>query len=469
MQHRDKNGVLSATLQFFQTIKAKKKTQLRKIAIISLAILAMNIFKVDASFIGSTTVESVNSNGSIGNDDSVFPVISETGRYIAFESLANNLVPYDTNGKRDVFFRDRHEGITKRISVHSNGTEANDDSGLPSISIDGRYVTFVSKANNLVDNDTNNKEDVFIHDTVNGTTIRILGVYDRQPDGDSSYPKISGNGNYVVFTSRANNLVVYDDNEGVDTFVYERTSGHITLVSIDSSGNPANGDSFGHAASSYDGQYISFTSWASNLISGDINNHPDVFLKDMATGDISLVSIGPNGNRGNDLSASPALSSDGKFVAFLSRSTNFQYENISEYKDIYLRDIDAGTTIRLSESPSGIQSNGWSDFPRISADGRYVTFFSAASNLIDNDTNGYDDIFLYDSELGALSCVSVNSVGGQGNMESHVATISANGQYVAFHSHSTNFDGIDTNEKWDVYVHKNFEDMYKLFLPVIYK
>jgi hypothetical protein len=227
----------------------------------------------------------VHSSGAQGNNDSFTPSISADGRYVVFWSNATNLVAGDTNGFSDVFVHDMLLGITTRVSVSSSGVQGNWDSGIGvvSISSDGRYVAFTSKAVNLVSGDDNAKEDVFVHDMLSGTTERVsVDSSGAQCHGDNSQPSISADGRFVAFFSNASDLVPGDVIGTYDVFVHDRVSGATTCVSVDPNGVPGNGSNFLPltCAVSADGRYTAFASDASNLVSGDTNGISDVFLRD---------------------------------------------------------------------------------------------------------------------------------------------------------------------------------------------
>src|SRR6185436_2049194 len=200
---------------------------------------------------------------------------SDDGRYVAFDSLAGNLVPGDTNGKRDVFVRDRQAGTTTLVSISSTGTQGGADSGGPVLSGDGRYVAFWSRAAVLVPDDTNVAPDVFVHDRQTGTTIRVSVDSAGVQGNDDSYPtSISRDGRYVAFTSLATNLVPGDTTGAQDAFVHDLVTGSTIRVSVDSNG--AGGQGGPHGSSflpklSGDGRYVVFQSEATNLVPGDTN------------------------------------------------------------------------------------------------------------------------------------------------------------------------------------------------------
>jgi Tol biopolymer transport system component len=391
-------------------------------------------------------------SGAQGDSTSSSPFISGDGRYVTFYSYADNLVPGDTNGKWDIFVRDRTTGTTTRVSKSTAGVEGNDHSYIPSISADGRFVTFYSLATNLVSGDSNGKEDIFVRDRTTGTTTRVskssAGV---QADGTSYASSVSADGRYVAFDSFATNLVSSDTNGMRDVFVHDRTAGATSLVSKSSAGVKGNGNSISPSLSA-DGRYVAFYSFATNLVSDDTNGVKDIFVRDRNTGTTSLVSKSSAGVEGNGASSSPSLSSDGRYVAFESSATNLVSGDTNVVDDIFVRDRTAGTITRVSRSTAGVQGNGASSRPSLSSDGRYVVFRSAATNLVSGDTNGKDDIFMRDRTTGTTTRVSKSSAGVAGNGNSFNPSVSSDGRYVAFESLATNLVSGDTNGLNDIFV-----------------
>src|SRR5260221_119014 len=234
---------------------------------------------------GVTERVSVDSGGAPGNSDSgVYGIsISADGRYVAFDSLATNLVPADTNGALDVFVRDRVGGTTARVSVGSGGAQGNSDSFSPSISADGLSVAFESFASNLISWDTNGVRDIFYRAWQNNyTEIVSVDSSAAQANGDSYEPAITADGRYVAFTSYATNLVPGDTNGFIDVFVRSRSIGTTQRVSLSSSWVQGNDDScyFFHPSYSADGRYVAFESFATNLVPGDTNGSSDIFIRD---------------------------------------------------------------------------------------------------------------------------------------------------------------------------------------------
>jgi hypothetical protein len=402
---------------------------------------------------GVTTIVSVASDGTQGDDGSGNPSISANGRFIAFTSTSTNLVYGDTNGYPDIFVRDLQTGQTARISVATDGTQGNERSNWPAISADGRFVSFRSEATNLVYNDTNGKADVFVHDRLTGQTTRVSVASDgTQGNGWSGTSSISADGRFVAFHSAASNLAPGDTNGYEDIFVHDRQTGETTRVSVASNGSQTNNHSSSPSISA-DGWYVTFYSAASNLVSGDTNGKWDIFVHDRQTGETTRVSVASNGSQANNPSYGPSISADGRFVSFISGASNLVSWDTNGTWDIFVHDRLTGQTTRVSVASDGTQGNEESSYSSISDDGRFVAFRSAASNLVAGDTNGKADMFVHDRQTGETTRVSVASDGTQGNGHTgNGSSISSTGQFVAFVSGSTNLVPEDTNGMYDVFV-----------------
>ena len=378
--------------------------------------------------------------------------MSANGQLVAFSSYATNLVSGDTNGVGDIFITDRTTGTISRVSVASNGSQANGASFDPAFSGDGRYLAFESTATNLVSNDTNNSTDIFVHDRVMGTTTRIsVASNGNQADGASFDPAFSADGRYVAYESAATNLVSGDTNAATDVFLYDRVTGITTRVSVAPSSMQANGGSFDPTLSN-DGRFVAFHSDATNLVSGDTNAATDIFVFDRTTGTTTRVSIASNGNQADGMSNDPVLSTDGRFVTFWSVATTVVSGDTNGTDDVFLHDRTTGITTRISVASNGSQANGRSFDPVISADGAFISFDLAATNLVSGDTNGAPDIFIHDRVTGVTTRVSIATNGSQATGASSNHTLNADGRYVAFESNATNLVSGDTNGTSDIFV-----------------
>ena len=380
---------------------------------------------------------STSSSGVQGNiSTSQAPSISADGRYIVFESSAYNLVDRDTNNKSDIFLKDTLTGATTLVSTSSSGTQGNNHSSNPYISADGKHVVFESEASNLVDGDTNGYGDIFIKDIQTGV-ITLVSTSSSGVQGifDSSNPSISADGKYVVFDSFSSNLVDGDTNDTLDIFLKDIQEGTLTLVSTSSSGiQGTRYYSSQNPSISADGRYVAFESQAANLVSGDTGVWQDIFLKDIQTGETTLVSASSSGSQEWHDSYNPSISADGRYVIFERYTSGYK-------RDIFLKDTQTGALTMVSTSSSGEVGNDVSYTSSISADGRYVTFGSTASNLVSGDTNGYGDIFLKDTQTGTTILVaSASSSGDLGNGYSS-PSISGDGSNIAFVSGALVYDG----------------------------
>jgi Tol biopolymer transport system component len=350
---------------------------------------------------GAITRVSVHTSGAQGNDLSAYPAMSRDGWYIAFESQASNLVDGDTNGFQvsDIFLHDRHTAITELVSVSSSGIQGDSFSRDATISSDGRYVAFASGARNLADGDTNFRTDIFVRDLEAGTTERAsMSSTGGQGNSDSAGPSLSSNGRYVAFYSLASNLADGDSNGVADVFVRDRVEATTTRVSVDSSGVQGNGES-AYPAISGNGRYVAFWSRASDLVAGDTNRLTNIFVHDRLTATTAAVSVGVGGELGNDGSwAERALdiSDDGRFIAFWSYASNLVPGDSNSRPDVFRRDQWAGTTELVSIPTTDGQGDNSSEAPAMSNDGRYVAFSSQANNLVSDDTNGVSDVFVHD-------------------------------------------------------------------------
>ncbi|MEH1918344.1 FG-GAP-like repeat-containing protein, partial [Nostoc sp.] len=287
-------------------------------------------------------------------------------------------------------------GQITRINIANDGIEANDTSYSPKISADGLYVTFASNASNLIPNDNNGLEDIFVYDRTTGQITRVSIANDGTEGNGYSYSSsISADGLYVTFASNASNLVPNDNNQKTDIFIYDRTTGQITRVSIANDGTEGNSYSYSPSISG-DGRYIAFYSNASNLVPNDNNEKEDIFVYDQTTGQITRVSVDSNGAEANGKSYSPSISGDGRYIAFYSNASNLVPNDNNGKFDTFVYDLIAGQITRVSVDSNGVEANGESFLPSLSGDGRYIAFESNASNLVPNDNNGLEDIFVYD-------------------------------------------------------------------------
>jgi uncharacterized repeat protein (TIGR01451 family) len=346
----------------------------------------------------------VSSKGNEGEGLNSSPDLSAEGRYVAFDSDAPNLVPGDRNDITDVFRRDRATGETIRVSVTSDGQEGNASSHAPAMSADGRFVVFHANSP-LVPEDTNDTTDVYVHDVETGITSLVTVGFDGSVGNRGGFIQdISADGRFVAFVSDSTNLI---PNDVVDfepnVYVRDLVAGTTELASVGSDGTRANVGFFDSPAISADGRFVAFSTFDS-LVPQDTQPFSlDIYLRDRLTGTTGLISVNSDEQPGDGRSESASVSADGRFVAFQSESENIAPEQPSLFRDedIFVRDRQTGTTVRVSESSAGVEGDARSLVPGISGDGLVVTFSSDASNLVPNDTNFVTDIFVHDDRPAA--------------------------------------------------------------------
>ena len=398
----------------------------------------------------------MNSDGYDSEDRSDMPSISGDGRYVAFQSHSS-LVPEDTTWYTDIYVYDLQAEQLSRVSVTPEGVSANGWNDDPWISANGRHVAFISTATNLIADDTNGYADIYVYDRETGLSHRVsIDSEGNQSNSHSSKPTTSFDGRYVAFTSGADNLVLDDTNGVSDVFVYDHTTGDMTRVSVDSEGNQGNMRSTSPSISA-DGRFVSFMSEASNLIPDDTNSDYDIFVHDRLTGETTRVSVDSEGNQANYGSSEvSSISANGRYVTFSAFSTNLVTDDSNGVTDVFVHDRETGDTTRVSINTEGIEGNNVSAMPSISADGRYVTFYSYATNLVPDDTNGYKDIFVHDRDTGETLRASLDSEGNEANNSSNRPAISADGSYVTFESLASNLVTEDTYSNYasmEIYAH----------------
>jgi Tol biopolymer transport system component len=405
--------------------------------------------------VGNTEMVSVTPAGVPGDGSSGGPSVSADGRYVAFTSSAYDLVEGDDwNG--DVFVRDRLLGTTQRVSLANDGTPGNSNSGGASISTDGRFVAFSSDATNLVPGDTNGRTDVFVRDRLAGSTARVsVGSASQQGNDGSFHAAISADGRHVGFTSAASNLVAGDGNGMEDVFVRDLEPGTTERVSVATGGTPGNFWS-AYPALSGDGDRVAFLSSSTNLGPRGTGVLVDTYVRDRSLGITAPASVALDGGVGNADSSNhhgpvqPALTPDGRFVAFTSDASNLVAGDRERTSDVFIRDLEAGVTERVSVALDG-QPNRESMEAAVSADGRYVAFASSADNLVPNDTELHD-VFLRDRVERTTERISAARDAGTSDDRSFGPALSADGRHVAFTSYATDLVFGDSNGTADVFL-----------------
>jgi Tol biopolymer transport system component len=361
--------------------------------------------------------------------------LSSDGRYVAFESFAGDLVSGDhTIRWPDIFVRDTVTGGTVRASVDTIGGDPDGPSYRPSMSADGRYVAFESDASDLVADDGNGLSDVFVRDLVAGTTFRAsVDTGSGDSDGDAQQASITADGRYVAFNSVASDLVPGDGNGYSDVFVRDLVSDTTIRASVDTEGGDSDSESGGPSIDA-GGRYVAFESAASDLVRRDGSGTWDVFVRDIVAETTLRASVDEAGGDPNGANLDPSISADGRYVVFESEASDIVSGDGNGFEDCYVRDVEAGITTRASIDIGGGDPDGECFAPSISADGRYVAFDTDATDLVTGDGNFNRDVFIRDLTAGTTVRVSIDADGGDPNGDSWFAAISADGRHVAFES-----------------------------------
>jgi Tol biopolymer transport system component len=373
-----------------------------------------------------TVLLSATPAGVEGSNNSSLPCVNGDGRFIAFVSSATNLIALDTNAVDDIFLRDLQTATTTRISVSSAGVQANGASTHPGMSADGRYIVFESAATNLV---AGKGQGIYLRDTQTSQTTFIA---------TGTAPVISANGNFIAFVSTAA-LIPADTNGLSDVYVAERATGTLSLVSVATDGTLGAGASgVGGVAISADGSIVAFQSVALNLVPNDTQAGGDVFVRDRNANTTERASIGNDGSQANQGCSVPAISADGNLVAFESGADNLIASDTNTSVDVFVRDRTALTTVRISVDPTGTELANDSRHAVMSADGRYVAFETDSPNAVPGKNNGLLDVLVRDTAGATTMRASLSSTGAQLNGNNHDTAMSQDGRYVAYTTESGN-------------------------------
>ena len=397
----------------------------------------------------ATTLVSKDNDDAVGNDVSAQSAIDETGRYIVFESQATNLSDAATTFNRNHIYRkDTVTGEVLLVSSDDAGLEADNDSFSPRISDDGRYVVFESRARNLSSISTGGTIQVFIKDLADGSVDLVsrdtTGLI--VADTTAENPDVSNDGRYIVFESTATNLSSLPANGATQIYLKDMNDDSIDMITA---GGAADSN---RPAISPGAQYIVFDSEAGFAGS---NTTRSVYIYDPAVPTtIELVSVNDSGTQGDGASTNASVSDNGNYVAFESLATNLVTGDNNGVSDIFRRDRSASETLLVSTADGTSSGNAASTGSSISSNGAYVAFESSASNLVAEGTLGFSDIFVRDfSTMPTVTIERINipqSFIGEANNDSNNASISADGRYVSFDS-PYNYDATDTNTINDVY------------------
>jgi hypothetical protein len=397
--------------------------------------------------------------------------VSSGGRYVAFSSDADDLIPGDTNIQRNVFVRDLFLGTNVLVSADTNGTTASGFSFEPAISADGRYVAFSSYASNLVASDTNNSQDVFLRDLQTGTTTLTSASLDGVHSGNANSfsPAISADGRYVLFHSKASNLAAGSFGSGIENLFLrdvQQGTNYALTAATSGTGVPV-------AAMTLDGRFVVYAGALSgttaHLYVWDtlaaariytnaasptaVSISPDgrrlAYLTTPASLNVADLSINSNwvAGSGNSFGSHPGLrfSGDGRWLAYSAKPS------FNAIKNVYLYDFQNGTNLLVN-----VATNGASDSPDISADGRYVVYRSAATNLVAGATNGFPEVFVNDRLSNTTTLLSTSLSGAAANNRSLMPVFSANGRTIIFQTWAGDSVANDFNQAADIVAYELF-------------
>ncbi len=396
-----------------------------------------------------------------GDGDSIAPVISPNGRYVVFSSVANDLTP-GGNGRfvLNVYLRDRTANTTVLVSTNINGTGGgNDNSVLGQVSTNGQFVVFQSDASDLVPNDTNGVTDIFMRNGVAGTTTLVSVAPDGSPgNGASTDPVMTPDGRYVAFISSATNLMAGDTNGIPDVFVRDLVLGTNYLISVGASG--PNG-SMATPVITPDGRYVAFFSTAMNLVpTVPSTSQGEVYVRDRQAGTITWASTNAAAIALADLGLSsapsyhPRLSDDGQYVAFKAGAT-------SSYGATVILQYNPATATTTVINTNGV---GWDvtlndvDGPEMTPDGDYIAYVQheGATN------SGYLSVHVWDVQGAMDTLVSDPGVNGTITTTSRQPVLSAAGWYVAFLSNATNLVDDSVLSGFHIYLRNYLEGSLQL-------
>jgi putative cell wall-binding protein/Tol biopolymer transport system component len=381
------------------------------------------------------------------------PELSEDGRYVAF-ATGKKLIASDTNGEIDVYVRDMMTGDLMLASVGDDESLGNDDAvssdreGGPSISADGRYVAFASNADNLVPVDHSTGKggrDIFVRDLESKTTTLVSGD-DNGHEGGCRNPAISADGRFIAYQTERD-VDPNDDNGDWDIYVYDMMTGDTVCASTDSDGDFWYSDSE-HCDISGDGRYVVFES-DNEYVAADDNGDQDIYMKDMQTGELHLLSVDENGQVDNEYSYYPQISTDASYVVFDSYAVLSSEDKNFDTKDVYGYDMATGKTELISvHLPFAVDWYRGSRSPSVSADGRFVAFFSGVQ-ISETDNNENQDIYVYDRAIDAYTRLDVTRLIDD---DTRNFALSGDGMWLGFDSDDNRITAGDNNGRKDVFL-----------------
>jgi Tol biopolymer transport system component len=394
-------------------------------------------------------------DGDPANGLSGHPSVSDNGRVVAFTSSASDLVVGDDNGLTDIFVRDRRTDQTKRVSVDMSGGSPNAPSSMPQIAAKGRHVVYLSRATDLTSVNTHGKLQAYLYDRdARTTTLVSVNAAGEAGNDDTTQVVVNKDGSLVAFVSEATNLVADDTNGVPDVFLHGVSVGGTRLITRAPDGSLANLSSYAVDISN-SGKMLAIASSASNLVPDDTNGASDVFMYDRKSGGWDLISRNKHGDAGDGHSYEAVISADGEYVAFTSVASDLTEDEDNFLEDVFLYRSPVDRIDLVSRGLDGTTAAVESYVGSISRDGRAVTFYSDADDLVEGDTNDDTDVFLFRrARRQAVSLVSTTKDGASGNSTSLASSVSASGKIVVFDSQASDLVRHDENENRDVFARR---------------
>ncbi|GAB3237853.1 TolB-like translocation protein [Kineosporia babensis] len=459
-----------------RTRRSRVFTRVGATATVTVGLLGVTLLTQSAEAAApKPTRVSLGINGKQANAYSLLGAVTPDGRYVLFLSSATNLVKGDSNGNQELYRRDTVTGKTEKVTWSAERGEASTAmfSGYNGISANGRYVVFDSAADNLVAGDTNNKVDVFVRDMKTGVTKRV-SVKGGEGGGES--PSISADGRLVAFSSGSTEFVPNDTNGTRDIFVKDLRTNKFTRVSVSSKGkqsdnavvstNPGSPTHFDERGSSAplisgNGNVVAFSSYARNLVPKDTNNASDVFVHSLSTGTTKRVSVKTDGSQANNSSRGygsvpVSISANGKVIVMSGAQADL-VDGPAEQRhqfDAYVRDLSTRITSRVVSRVDGERTSRSAADTSVSSDGRYLAFASTDPNVKKGYTGTVRDIFIRDLKTNKLKVVSVTGAKKMPNAASYGFVLTTKAKAVVFESDASNLVGGDTNKVKDIFKRK---------------
>ncbi len=363
--------------------------------------------------------------------------MSANGRWYVFRSNATNLVPGPVSPFTQILLRDRLTGTTELIS-RNGANPGNGFSVNPSVSDDGRYVVFSSSASNLVENDLNGVDDIFVHDRLTGTNYRAsVGPQGQEGSAASNHPAISGDGRVVAFTSSAPEFTPAPNGDFPQAYVRVQSQGLTELISRTAAGLPGMGTSRDIALSA-DGRFVAFGSEATNLTTNPTNAFGDIFVRDRQTGAIEHVSVRTNGTPGGAPSMIPSISADGRLVSFATAAA-LDPADTNSALDGYVRDRSLGLTQRITLAHDSSQIPAGAFYIVLSGDGHWVTFVSTEAEVVPGVPSGTAHVYLRQLTTGQVRLISTNRNGTLANPTNDFPVLGRNAATVGLRSSASNW------------------------------